>query len=78
MFFFQVLDFLFLVGELEEKGYNGDSAEMALLTHDKDITKVTIVSIIIIVTVLEKKWSLSIHIMGHGDRRGGLNNEQSN
>ena len=25
---------------LEEKGFNGDSAETALLTHDKDMTKV--------------------------------------
>lgn len=28
------------MGELEEKGFNGDSAEAALLTHDKDKAKV--------------------------------------
>lgn len=37
----KVFDFLFLVNEIEEKGYNGDSGETALLAHDEDIEKVT-------------------------------------
>ena len=36
----KVFDFLFLVNEIEEKGYNGDSGETALLAHDEDIEKV--------------------------------------
>ena len=35
-----MFDFLLLVGELVDKGYNGDSAEMALLSHDEKIDKV--------------------------------------
>lgn len=30
-----------LVGELEEKGHNGDSAETALLIHKQDVNKVS-------------------------------------
>ncbi len=35
-----MLDFLFLVGELEEARYNGDSAETALIACDDNIEKV--------------------------------------
>ena len=30
-----------MIGKLEEKGYNGDSAEVALLFHDEDADKVS-------------------------------------
>jgi uncharacterized UBP type Zn finger protein len=35
----KVFDFLLLVGKLEEKGFNGDSCETALLAHEEDIDK---------------------------------------
>jgi len=37
---FQVLDFLFAVGQLEEKKYSGDSAETALISCKEDVAKV--------------------------------------
>ena len=36
----QVFDFLLLMGEIVDKGYNGDSAEIALLYHEEKIDKV--------------------------------------
>lgn len=38
----QVLDFLFLVGELEEAKFDGDSAEIALVACKDDFEKVLI------------------------------------
>ncbi|XP_003387213.1 PREDICTED: leucine-rich repeat extensin-like protein 5 [Amphimedon queenslandica] len=35
----KVFDFLFLVGEIVDKGYNGDSAETALIAHKEDVEK---------------------------------------
>lgn len=40
--FSQVLDFLFLVGELEDAGYKGDSAETALVACEDSIDKVVL------------------------------------
>lgn len=37
---FQVFDFLITIGQIEEKGYNGDSGETALLIHNQDVEKV--------------------------------------
>ena len=56
-----MLDFLFLVGEVEEKGYNGDSVEAALLNHNKDVAKVKRVNIII--TKLSPFHSLSLSLV---------------
>jgi len=39
LFLLQILDFLILVGRLEDVGYNGDSAETALLVSDEDFDK---------------------------------------
>ena len=36
----QVFDFLFLVGQLEEKGHGGDSAETALLACGEKVDEV--------------------------------------
>ena len=36
-----MIEFLVLVGELEEKGHAGDSAETALLVHKQDVKKVS-------------------------------------
>ena len=30
-----------MIGKLEEEGFNGDSAEIALLVHDEDADKVS-------------------------------------
>lgn len=38
----QILDFLFLIGRLEDQGYNGDSAETALLVSKEDFDKVCV------------------------------------
>ena len=37
----QVFDFLIAIGQIEDKGYNGDSGETALLLHNQDVEKVS-------------------------------------
>ena len=40
--FSQVLDFLFLVQELKEKGNDTDDSEMALINNNNDMEKVSV------------------------------------
>ena len=42
LIFYQVLDFLFLVQELKEKGNDTDDSEMALINNNNDMEKVSI------------------------------------
>lgn len=40
LLYVKVLDFLFLVGKVEEEKYTGDSAETALIASKEDANKV--------------------------------------
>lgn len=62
LIFYQVLDFLFLVQELKEKGNDTDDSEMALINNNNDMEKVSIQEFHVLGMLIFSTWSFKLFI----------------